>query len=148
MEPSGTGLIELKLVSLSHSKDHQQFAVVLEPAGAVTTDRMVIVIGVAEARQLAIALEVANGKLTGSAKFLEDLLIEAYSRFNYTLEKISINSISDTGVFAAVMYFTNGEAIIEVATRSSDAITLAIKCGKPICAAAEVFQKVKINMGA
>jgi bifunctional DNase/RNase len=147
MEQSGTGIIELKLVSLSHSNDHQSYAVVLGPIAATSAERMVIVIGSPEARQLAMALEVANGNLTVPVKFMEDLLIDAYGRFNYTLEKISINSINDKGVFAAVMYFKNEDTVIEVICRSSDAVTMAVKCGKPIYVTAEVFQKVKINMG-
>jgi bifunctional DNase/RNase len=148
MEQSGTGLIELKLVSLSHSNDHQQFAVVLAPTTDPAAERMVVVIGTPEARQLAMALEVANGKMTVAVKFMEDLLIEAYGRFNYTLEKICINSVTDAGVFAAVMYFKNGDTVLEVTCRTSDAVTMAIKCGKPIYVATEVFQKAKINMDA
>ena len=146
MEQSGTGIIELKLVSLSHSKDHQSYAVVLEPIAATSAERIVIVVGMLEARQLSIALEVANGKLTVPVKFMEDLLIDAYSRFNYKLEKIIINSINDKRVFAAVMYFKNEDTVIEVTCRSSDAVTMAVKCGKPIYITDEIFQKVKINM--
>jgi len=146
MEQSPIGIIELKLVALSHSKDQQSFAVVLEEMSATKAESMVIVIGAMEARQLSMALEIVNGNLKASVKFMEDLLIEAYSLFNYQLEKIIINSFNDARVFAAVMCFNNGDSIIEVHARTSDALVLAVKCGKPMFVTAEIFQKVKMRL--
>jgi bifunctional DNase/RNase len=145
MEQSGTGLIELKIVALSHSKDHQSYAVVLEST-ATAAERMAIVIGAMEARQLSMAVEIAGGNLTASVKFMEDLLIEAYGRFNYTLEKISINNINEASVFTAVMCFRNEDTIIEINARTSDALIMAVKCGKPIYVTTDLFQKVKMRM--
>ena len=146
MEQSGTGLIELKIAALSASNDEKSYAVVLD-AMWIPLGRMVMVMGTLEAQQLALALEVKAGNMTVSVRFMADLLIEAYNRFNYQLDKIIINSLKD-GVFGAVLCFKNGDDIVEVISRPSDALVLAVKCDSAICITPDVFEQVKLDMNA
>lgn len=152
MQGSGTNLIELNISRFSRSRDQTwwekfskgikpyQYAVVLERVSA-PEDFMVLIMGELETTLLIFALDVAAGKIpanTKTARFLHDTLKEAYERFGYHLEKVVIDKLVDS-IFSATMYFKNGETLIMEEGRASDAITIAVKCKKPIYVTAALF---------
>ena len=157
MQQSDTSLIELDIAKLSRSRDQTwwekfrkgikpyQYAVVLARVSA-PEDFMVLVVGEIEANSLMFTLEVAAGKIpanTKTARFLHDTLKEAYERFGYHLEKVVIDKLVDS-IFSATMYFKNGETLIMEQGRASDAITIAVKCKKPIYVTAEIFMNTQL----
>ena len=151
MPQSNPVLIELNIRGLSKSREQTrwekfskgvkviQYAVVLERMSA-PEEFMALVVGETEAQLLVLALEVAEGSVFNikPARFLHDTLKEAYERFGYHLEKVVIDQLVD-GIFSATMYFKNGDTVIAEAGRASDALTIAVKCKKPIYVTEDIF---------
>jgi bifunctional DNase/RNase len=157
MQESGTNLIELDIAKLSRSREQTwwqkfrkgikpyQYAVVLEKVSA-PEDRMVVIMGEVETQLLMFALDVAAGRIpadTKTTRFLHDTLKEAYERFGYHFEKVIIDKLVN-GIFSATMYFKNGETLIMEEGRASDALTIAVKCKKPIYVTEEIFVDTKL----
>lgn len=157
MQQTGTPLIEVNIGRLSKSREQTwwekfrngvkacQYAVVLERVSA-PEEFMALVIGETEAQLLVFALEVAAGTTFNKkpARFLHDTLKEAYERFGYHLEKVIIDQLVDS-IFSATMYFKNGETVITEAGRASDALTIAVKCKKPIYVTEDIFMGTKLQ---
>jgi bifunctional DNase/RNase len=158
MQGSATNLIELEITKLSKSREQTwwekfrkgikpyRYAVVLEKVSA-PEDYMVIIMGEAETQLLMFALDVAAGRIpvhTKTARFLHDSLKEAYERFGYHLEKVIIDKLVNE-IFSATMYFKNGETLIMEEARASDALTIAVKCKKPIYVAEEILRDTNYN---
>jgi bifunctional DNase/RNase len=151
MQQSNPILIELNIGRLSKSREQTwwekfrkgvktpQYAVVLERMSA-PEEFMAVIVGETEAQLLAFELEVAAGSVFNikPARFLHDTLKEAYERFGYHLEKVVIDKLVDS-IFSATMYFKNGDTVITEAGRASDALTIAVKCKKPIYATEDIF---------
>ena len=152
-----TNLIELDIARISRSKDQTwwekfskgikpyQYATVLSRVSA-PEDFMVVVMGEVETKLLMFSMDVASGKIpanTKTARFLHDALKEAYERFGYYLEKVVIDKIVNN-IFSATMYFKNGETLIREEGRASDALTIAVKCKKPIYVTEDVFTSTKL----
>lgn len=157
MQQSGANLIELDINRISRSKDQTwwekfrkgikpyQYATVLSRVSA-PEDFMVVVMGEVETKLLMFSMDVAEGKIpanTKTARFLHDTLKEAYERFGYHLEKVVIDKIVNN-IFSSTMYFKNGETLIMEEGRASDALTIAVKCKKPIYVTEEVFTSTKL----
>jgi uncharacterized protein len=158
MQQAGTPLIELNIGKLSRSREQTwwekfrkgvktcQYAVVLERVSA-PEEFMAVVVGEIEAKLLVLTLDVAAGNIpanTKTARFLHDSLKEAYERFGYHLEKVVIDQLIDS-IFSATMYFKNGETIITEAGRVSDALTIAVKCNKPIYVTEDIFMNTQLQ---
>lgn len=158
MQGSATNLIELDISRLSKSREQTwwekfrngikpyQYAVVLEKV-SVPEEFMVVIMGEVETQLLMFALDVAAGKIpvhTKTARFLHDTLKDAYERFGYHLEKVIIDKLVN-GIFSATMYFKNGETLIMEEGRASDALTIAVKCKKPIYVTEEIFVNTKLQ---
>ena len=152
MQQAGTPLIELNIRKLSRSREQTwwekfskgvkayEYAVVLERV-SVPEEFMAVVVGEVEAKVLMYNLEIAAGNWSAhpkAARFLHDTLKEAYERFGYHLEKVVIDTLVDS-IFSATMYFKNGETIITEVGRASDALTIAVKCKKPIYVTEDIF---------
>jgi bifunctional DNase/RNase len=151
MQQSNPTLIELNISRLSRSREQtrwekffkgvkvKQYAVVLERMSA-PEEFMALVVGETEAQLLVFALEVAAGSVFNKkpARFLHDTLKEAYERFGYHLEKVIIDQLVDS-IFSATMYFKNGDTVITEIGRASDALTIAVKCKKPIYVTEDIF---------
>lgn len=157
MPQSPTNLIELDISRISRSKDQTwwekfskgikpyQYATVLSRVSA-PENFMVVVMGEVETKLLMFSMDVAAGKIpanTKTARFLHDSLKEAYERFGYHLEKVVIDKIVNN-IFSSTMYFKNGETLIMEEGRASDALTIAVKCKKPIYVTEDVFTSTKL----
>lgn len=118
--------IELEIVALSHSiAGSQSYAVVL--GEKVGVRRLPIVIGGSEAQAIAVALENMNP----SRPLTHDLMKNLLDRFDIELQEVIISDLKDGIFFAKLVCDRAGESV-EIDSRTSDAIALAVRFGCPI----------------
>jgi bifunctional DNase/RNase len=118
--------IALDIIALSHSvTQSNNYAVVLgERDGA---RRLPIVIGGFEAQAIAVAIEgmLPNRPLT------HDLFKNTLDIFNVELKEVIINNLLEGIFYARLICVKDGE-IIEIDSRTSDALALAVRFSCPI----------------
>lgn len=118
--------IELEIVALSHSiTQSHSYAVVLGEVGGIR--RLPIVIGGFEAQAIAVALE----KMNPSRPLTHDLMKSMCTAFAIDLKEIVINNLVD-GIFFSQLVCQRDNDMIEIDSRTSDAIALAIRFDCPI----------------
>jgi hypothetical protein len=118
--------ILLDIVALSHSvTQSHNYAVVLGENGG--SRRLPIVIGSFEAQAIAVAME----NMTPSRPLTHDLFRNALETFNIELREIVINNLLDGIFYAKLVCIKDGE-ILEVDSRTSDALALAVRFHCPI----------------
>ncbi len=118
--------IELDIVALSHSitQSHNYAVVLGERFGK---RRLPIVIGGFEAQAIAVAME----RMTPSRPLTHDLMKNTLDTFDIELKEIIINNLLD-GIFYARMVCNRGSEIIEIDSRTSDALAMAVRFDCPI----------------
>lgn len=118
--------IKLDIVALSHSvTQNQNYAVVLgEEEG---NRRLPIVIGGAEAQAIAIAME----HMAPTRPLTHDLFKNTLEAFDISLQEIVINNLME-GIFYAQLVCEYKGDVIEIDSRTSDAIALAVRFNCPI----------------
>jgi bifunctional DNase/RNase len=118
--------IELEIVALSHTlAQTQNYAIVLGEQGG--SRRLPIVIGGFEAQAIAVAME----GMAPSRPMTHDLFKNVVDTFMIDLKEIVINNLVD-GIFYANLVFVQAGKEIEVDSRTSDALALAVRFGCPI----------------
>ena len=118
--------IELDIVALSHSVTHSHnYAVVLGEQGGVR--RLPIVIGGFEAQAIAVAME----RMTPSRPLTHDLFKNTMDTLDVELKEVVINNLLDGIFYARLVCYKNGE-LIEVDSRTSDALAMAVRFDCPI----------------
>jgi len=118
--------ILLDIVALSHSvTQSHNYAVVLGENGG--SRRLPFVIGSFEAQAIAVAME----SMTPSRPLTHDLFKNALETFNIELREIVINNLLDGIFYAKLVCIKDGE-ILEVDSRTSDALALAVRFRCPI----------------
>ena len=118
--------IELRIVALSHSvSQSNNYAVVL--GEMIGLRRIPIVIGSFEAQAIAVAME----KMTPNRPLTHDLFKQTLEAFKVELKEVIINNLLD-GIFYARLICEREGEIIELDSRTSDAIALAVRYQCPI----------------
>lgn len=118
--------IELRIVALSHSvSQSNNYAVVL--GEMIGLRRIPIVIGSFEAQAIAVAME----KMTPNRPLTHDLFKQTLEAFKVEIKEIIINNLLD-GIFYARLICEREGEIIELDSRTSDAIALAVRFQCPI----------------
>ncbi|RAJ06996.1 hypothetical protein LX64_02124 [Chitinophaga skermanii] len=118
--------IELEIVALSHSiTQTHSYAVVLGEVNGLR--RLPIVIGGFEAQAIAVALE----KMQPSRPLTHDLMKNFMNAFTIELHEVVISNLQE-GIFYAKLICSNNEDTIEIDSRTSDALALAVRFGCPI----------------
>lgn len=118
--------IELEIVALSHSiTQTHSYAVVLGEVNGLR--RLPIVIGGFEAQAIAVALE----RMQPSRPLTHDLMKNFMLAFNIELHEIIINDLQE-GVFFSKLICSTDHDTVEIDSRTSDAIALAVRFGCPI----------------
>lgn len=118
--------IELEIVALSHSiTQTHSYAVVLGEVNGLR--RLPIVIGGFEAQAIAVALE----KMQPSRPLTHDLMKNFMNAFNIELHEVVISNLQE-GIFYSKLICSNSEDTIEIDSRTSDALALAVRFGCPI----------------
>lgn len=118
--------IELDIIALSHSvTQSNNYAVVLGEQEGVR--RLPIVIGGFEAQAIAVAME----RMTPTRPLTHDLFKNTLNIFDIELKEIIINDLLD-GVFYAKLICQHNNQMIEVDSRTSDALALAVRFNCPV----------------
>ncbi|MEX1202562.1 MAG: bifunctional nuclease family protein [Ferruginibacter sp.] len=118
--------IELEIVALSHSiTQTHSYAVVLGEVNGLR--RLPIVIGGFEAQAIAVALE----KMNPSRPLTHDLMKNFMIAFNVELHEIVINDLQE-GIFYSKLICSSANDTVEIDSRTSDALALAVRFGCPI----------------
>jgi bifunctional DNase/RNase len=113
--------IELEIVALSHSiTQTHSYAVVLGEVNGLR--RLPIVIGGFEAQAIAVALE----RMQPSRPLTHDLFANFMVTFSIDLNEVVIYKLEE-GIFFARLLCQNGDEVIEIDSRTSDALALAVR---------------------
>jgi bifunctional DNase/RNase len=113
--------IELEIVALSHSiTQTHSYAVVLGEVNGLR--RLPIVIGGFEAQAIAVALE----RMQPSRPLTHDLFANFMDTFDIELKEVLIYKLEE-GIFFAKLVCQNSIESIEIDSRTSDALALAVR---------------------
>jgi hypothetical protein len=132
--------IELEIVALSHSiTQTHSYAVVLGEVNGLR--RLPIVIGGFEAQAIAVALE----RMQPSRPLTHDLLKNFMNAFNVDLQEIIISDLQE-GIFYSKLVCINEHDTIEIDSRTSDALALAVRFGCPVYTYDHILESAGILM--
>lgn len=132
--------IELEIVALSHSiTQTHSYAVVMGEVNGLR--RLPIVIGGFEAQAIAVALE----KMQPSRPLTHDLMKNFMSAFNVDLIEIIISDLQE-GIFYSKLVCVNEHDTVEIDSRTSDALALAVRFGCPIYTYENILDSAGILM--
>ena len=132
--------IELEIVALSHSiTQTHSYAVVMGEVNGLR--RLPIVIGGFEAQAIAVALE----KMQPSRPLTHDLMKNFMNAFNLNLHEIIINDLQE-GIFYSKLVCSSENDTVEIDSRTSDALALAVRFGCPIYTYENILESAGILM--
>jgi bifunctional DNase/RNase len=132
--------IELEIVALSHSiTQTHSYAVVLGEINGLR--RLPIVIGGFEAQAIAVALE----RMSPSRPLTHDLLKNFMMAFNVDLHEVVINDLQE-GIFYSKLVCSSANDTVEIDSRTSDALALAVRFGCPIYTYDNILDQAGILM--
>jgi bifunctional DNase/RNase len=132
--------IELEIVALSHSiTQTHSYAVVLGEVNGLR--RLPIVIGGFEAQAIAVALE----RMQPSRPLTHDLLKNFMNAFNVDLQEIIISDLQE-GIFYSKLLCVNEHDTVEIDSRTSDALALAVRFGCPVYTYDHILESAGILM--
>jgi bifunctional DNase/RNase len=118
--------IELEILALSHSVTRSQsYAVILGEVNGLR--RIPIVIGAFEAQAITVALE----NMPISRPLTHDLMKNFMTAFQIELHEVLISRLHE-GVFYSQLVCSSENDTIEIDSRTSDALALAVRFGCPI----------------
>jgi bifunctional DNase/RNase len=132
-------MVELSLVGVRVELPSNQPIVLLKEADG---DRYLpIWIGAVEATAIAFALQGIQTPRPMTHDLMRDILTET----DVTVERVLISELVDQTFFATIRMSQNGKAM-EVSSRPSDAIALAVRINAPIYGAEEVLDQAGIEL--
>lgn len=118
--------IPLEIVAISHSiTQTQSYAVILGEVNGLR--RLPIVIGGYEAQAIAVRLE----GMTPSRPLTHDLMRNFMLAFHVDLAEVVISDLQE-GIFYSKLVCTTDDHTIEIDSRTSDALALAVRFGCPV----------------
>lgn len=132
--------IELEIVALSHSiTQTHSYAVVLGEVNGLR--RLPIVIGGFEAQAIAVALE----KMQPSRPLTHDLMKNFMNAFNVDLLEVIITDLQE-GIFYSKLVCSSENDTVEIDSRTSDALALAVRFGCPVFTFEHILDSAGILM--
>jgi bifunctional DNase/RNase len=132
--------IELEIVALSHSiTQTHSYAVVLGEVNGLR--RLPIVIGGFEAQAIAVALE----KMQPSRPLTHDLMKNFMNAFNVDLVEVIITDLQE-GIFYSKLVCSSENDTVEIDSRTSDALALAVRFGCPVYTFEHILDSAGILM--
>lgn len=132
--------IELEIVALSHSiTQTHSYAVVLGEVNGMR--RLPIVIGGFEAQAIAVALE----KMQPSRPLTHDLMKNFMNSFGIELVEIIISDLQE-GIFYSKLVCSSENDTVEIDSRTSDALALAVRFGCPVYTFENILDSAGILM--
>lgn len=132
------GKIKLNVLGISYSQT-QTGAYALVLAEESGNRRIPIIVGGFEAQAIAIQLE----GLKPARPLTHDLFYNFSNKFGITLQEINIHKLEE-GVFYSQLTCFDGSKIIEIDSRTSDAIALALRFKCPIYTTERILEKAGI----
>lgn len=132
--------IKLTLMGLSYTPMQDgAFALLLAAEG--TNKRIPVIIGAAEAQAIAIVIEHINPQ----RPMTHDLFATMTHAFGIQLQEVFIYRFED-GIFSAEMTFTDGDRVITLDSRTSDAVAIALRTGAPIYTTPQILEETGIEL--
>lgn len=132
--------IEMEIVALSHSiTQTHSYAVVLGEVNGLR--RLPIVIGGFEAQAIAVALE----RMQPSRPLTHDLMKNFMMAFSVDLHEVVICDLQE-GIFYSKLLCSNDKDTVEIDSRTSDALALAVRFGCPIYTFENILESAGILM--
>ncbi|MBQ3730760.1 MAG: bifunctional nuclease family protein [Muribaculaceae bacterium] len=131
-------MIKLKVLGITRSEVQPgAYALLLENADSTPDEarRIPIVVGAAEAQSIAVILE----QVVPPRPLTHDLFVSMFHIYGIELLRVVIYSFKD-GVFAAMLHVANSTTKVEIDSRTSDAIAIALRTGAPIYTTPEVMK--------
>lgn len=128
-------MVEVYIAGLSLDPQTNQFVVLLreKPEGKRF---LPIWIGPFEANAIAIALE----KIDIGRPLTHDLMKNILDTLNVRVEKIFIHTLKEN-TFYATIYLNTDNKILEIDSRPSDAMALALRTGSPIFVDSKILEE-------
>ena len=118
--------IKLDIVGLSYSQTQSgAYALVLGETGG--NRRLPIIIGGFEAQAIAVEIE----KMQPSRPLTKDLFKTFADNFQIQVQDVLIYNLIDV-IFFAKLLCSNGDKTLDIDSRTSDAVALAVRFGTPI----------------
>jgi bifunctional DNase/RNase len=132
--------IELEIVALSHSiTQSHSYAVVLGEMNGLR--RLPIVIGGFEAQAIAVALE----HMQPSRPLTHDLMKNFMNAFGVELQEVIISDLQEGIFYSKLVCFTDNDTV-EIDSRTSDALALAVRFGCPVFTYEHILENAGILM--
>ncbi len=126
--------IELEIIALSHSiSQTNSYAVVLGEVNGLR--RLPIVIGGFEAQAIAVALE----RMKPTRPLTHDLMKNFMLAFNIDLHEVIISDLQE-GIFYSKLLCSTEADTVEIDSRTSDALAMAVRFGCPIYIYENIFE--------
>lgn len=129
--------IELEIIALSHSVSQtHSYAVVLGEVNGLR--KFPIIIGGFEAQAISVALE----RIQPNRPLTHDLMKNFMLAFDVNLHEVIINNLQE-GIFYAQLVCSSENHTVEIDSRTSDALALAVRFGCPIY----TYEHILIEVG-
>ncbi len=130
--------LEVFGLSYSQSQDNAYVLILVEENGE---KRMPIIIGTSEAQAIAIELE----KMKAPRPLTHDLFKTLSDSFEIIVDEVLIYRLEE-GIFYSRISFTQNGKTVEIDSRTSDAVALAVRFNSPIYTTNEVLLKAGIAL--
>lgn len=135
--PAATGAQEVTVLGLVVDERTQAPTIVLQ--GKRDRRTFAMTIGPAEATGIAVPLQ----NLTPPRPLTHDLFLTLFGRLHVTVTKVVITDLRDD-IYYATLYLSAGGNAVELDSRPSDAIALAIRAKAPVFVEDRVFDKSEV----
>lgn len=127
--------VKLNILGITYSQVQKgAYALVLSEEGG--SYRIPVIVGVAEAQSIAIRLE----QITPPRPLPHDLMVSLSRAYGVKLEEVFIYKF-ENGVFMSELRFSSEDRSVNIDSRTSDAIALALRTGAPIYTTREIMEK-------
>lgn len=138
--PPAASLQEVTVIGVFNDQ-RGQHGVMLE--GKRDKRRFLMLIGAAEATAIAVPLE----NITPPRPLTHDLFLTLFGRLKVTVTRVVVTDLKD-GIYYATIFLDASGREIQLDSRPSDAIALAIRAKAPVLVEDRVFDKSDILPGA
>ena len=134
-----TERVQLEALSISQSEVHPQLYVLLlaEVGG---NRRVPVVVSSKDAMEIALRMD----NVVVPRPMTHDLMLNIATSFDVRVEEVVINHF-ECGIFFSTIKLNNGTYVKEVESRTSDAVSLALRANAPIYISAHLLEKVAID---
>jgi len=132
--------VKLEIVGMSYSQSQSgAYALILGIPGQ--KKRLPIIIGSSEAQSIAIELE----KMKPSRPLTHDLFKNFATFFNININEVLISKFEE-GIFHSTLVCEQDGNILEIDSRTSDAVALALRFNCPVYAYQEIIDEAGIML--